>query len=1242
MTRSRTRILRLATPVLVAAGLLPAAAGAATPPAPSTFVASGNVAGPSSTFSEVTAVADCGGAPLTGGGTRLAQTTQTVTHNGIHVDGGFPSIDGATQSPDGGLTPTRWIAAGGAGGAVPDDAQTLAYGICLAAGPTATRVVVASTPGPSGTFQIVHATATCPSGTRLLSGGSRATPGTVGSLKPNGSFPSDPAGTPVLSGINPGSWTATGLNGGGGDQSNTTYAFALCATAGPLPTVTVVHAETPGPAPASTPGAVTATCPDGTALLGGGGLISDAFGLPGSQGDHLTGSYPSDPGGTPVASGVAASWTAASHTGGVASGSLTQTDAWALCASSAAAPAPPSGPAVPAAGRPPSIGGTPQTGRTLTGVHASWTNNPTGFTYRWLRCGYAGNACAAIAGAFGRTYKPTSADIGSRLRIRETAANAAGPGTPAVSPTTAAVRATRVTIAQIKALLERQIAPVGQATKIPATLVRGDTVLPFTGLEAGRAVVDWYLPPAAGMHAVVAAQGTRSFPGPEATTIDVRLTAAGNAALNAAKTLRLTATGTFRPTGRTTVTATRTFVLTRSVAVRAAVARLPLSFEPNVGQAAPGVSFVARGTGATIELTGTRAEIAVAGSSARRTPGVLSMRLAGAAPDHPIAGAGLLPGTVSYLIGRASTWHTRVPTYAQVVQPSVYPGIDVRYTGAGAGLEYDFDLAAGADPSRIAIDLSGAETVRIDSTGNLLVGLGAREVVQRAPAMYQLVGRARRTVRGGFRLLGPRRVGFDVGRYDRSEPLVIDPTIDFSTQLVGSAPGTGLGVAVDRAGDTYVTGETSSANFPTEHPLQARPGGTTQNAFIAKLDRSGVLVYATYLGGAGYTSGRGIAVDAAGDAYVTGATNSTDFPTTAGALQRSYGGGPFDAFVAKLDPAGTGLVYSTFLGDTHYDEGNAIALDPEDRAVVTGKTVSPQFPVLHPLAPHTSSGAFVTKLSRAGTRLVSSSVLGGTAAGNHGDSGFGVAVDREGNTYVTGETNDTGFPTKSPLQAAPGGGADAFVVKINAASTRLDYATYFGGSGDDVGRAIVADGDGNAYITGLTTSRDLPTASAIQAIDTSPPPGASAGFVAKLDPTGNALVFSSYLGGGGDDGAPGGDDGDSGIAIDRSRDVYVTGETSSTDFPLASPLQRTLHGPGDAFVTELDRSGSFLRFSTYFGGGGTDAGLAVAVDRSGAIHLTGSTDSTDFPRRGRRQPGPKRYAAPGDGAFVAVLRLAER
>ena len=373
-----------------------------------TSVASGDVPGPSSTFTEVRASADCAGRLLSGGGTRLAQTTDVVSHNGIHIEGSFPSPDGQPQSPGGDLGPSRWVAARGSGGGVPNDAQTLAYALCLAAGPTATRVAAAATPGPSGTFQTVRATATFPGASRLLSGGARTTPGAVGSLKPSGSYPSDAAGTPLVAGTDPSSWTVTGLNGGGGDQGNRTYAFALCATAGPLPTVTIAHAQVPGPAAATTPAQASVACPTGTVLLGGGGFISDAFGLPGSQGDHLTGSYPSDTRGTPVAAGPAGAWTAASHTGGVDSGSLTQTDVWAMCASPAGAPPPVAGPAVPVVVASPRVAGSAVAGRELRAAHGAWSPRPTAYAYRWLRCRI--NACRAIPGARPTGWpSPTSA-----------------------------------------------------------------------------------------------------------------------------------------------------------------------------------------------------------------------------------------------------------------------------------------------------------------------------------------------------------------------------------------------------------------------------------------------------------------------------------------------------------------------------------------------------------------------------------------------------------------------------------------------------------------------------------------------------------------------------------------------------------------------------------------------------------------------------------------------------------------
>lgn len=330
--RIRGRAARLHAALAACALVAPAPASAVL----STSVVSSSVAGPNAAMTEGGASVACpAGKLVSGGGARV---DQTVLSNGTHLAGSFPTPDGIDQSRDGDRNPTAWIGAGAIGGQATNGVTTWAYAVCLDAGPAATRVAYASTPGPSETFTGKLATVTCPAGTRPLSGGARTTPGTVGSLKPNGSFPSDATGAPVLSGANPSSWTAAGLNGGQPPNANTTHGFAICTAPGAaIPLVTVQNARVDGPGEASTGAQVTTTCPAGTALLGGGGWISDRFALPGSQGDHLTGSFPSDASGTPVTSGTAGSWTASSHTGGTVSGPLTDTNVWAMCASEPAA-----------------------------------------------------------------------------------------------------------------------------------------------------------------------------------------------------------------------------------------------------------------------------------------------------------------------------------------------------------------------------------------------------------------------------------------------------------------------------------------------------------------------------------------------------------------------------------------------------------------------------------------------------------------------------------------------------------------------------------------------------------------------------------------------------------------------------------------------------------------------------------------------------------------------------------------
>jgi uncharacterized repeat protein (TIGR01451 family) len=432
---------------------------------------------------------------------------------------------------------------------------------------------------------------------------------------------------------------------------------------------------------------------------------------------------------------------------------------------------------------------------------------------------------------------------------------------------------------------------------------------------------------------------------------------------------------------------------------------------------------------------------------------------------------------------------------------------------------------------------------------------------------------------------------------------VIDPALAYSTYLGGGAWDEGWAVAVDGSSHAYLAGVTFSPNFPgTTVPGPAGP----YDAFVTKLDPSGTgILYSTYLGGNGAEQAFGIAVDATGAAYVTGFTSSTNFPT-AGPTVSAYGGGPYDAFVTKLDPSGSAIVLSRYLGGSSADEGRGIAVDANGFAYVTGWTVSSNFPTTAPPILQSTYGgfgdAFVTKLDATTFGLTYSTYLGGATSG---ERGYGVAVDLDGFAYVAGHTGSTDFPVQLPaLQASyAGGNGDAFVAKLDRVGAKLLYSTYLGGSAFDQAHAIFVDRGGKAYVTGMTESTNFPTKL--------PTPTANAGgedaFVAKLDASGASLVYSRYLGGSGQDRGWG-------IGVWDGTFTYVTGETSSANFPLKKPVQGTLAGSSDAFVTSLDAFGAGLFFSTYLGGNGYDRGLGIAVQqRGGAAYVTGGTGSTNFP-----------------------------
>lgn len=465
------------------------------------------------------------------------------------------------------------------------------------------------------------------------------------------------------------------------------------------------------------------------------------------------------------------------------------------------------------------------------------------------------------------------------------------------------------------------------------------------------------------------------------------------------------------------------------------------------------------------------------------------MQLVGARQRARLAGEaqGLTP--IHYLIGNdPKRWRANVPTYSRLKAQQVYRGVDVVYYGSGAQLEYDFNVAPGASYEAIRWRFDGAERIRLDDSGDLLIDTSGGTIRQARPVAYQIAGGSRKAVSARYLVCGKREVRFLVGQYDKRLPLVIDPVLSYSTYFGGHGEDRANGVAVDASGNIYITGNTSSYDLPLKAAIQ--PAHNQQpyaDVFIAKLNAAGTeLIYSTYLGGSSSDSGSAIAVDNAGNAYVTGATLSSDFPVTAGAFQMALAGGRSpDAFVVKLRADGA-LDYSTYLGggrpeSSGYEVGNSIAVDAAGNAYVTGSTFSTDFPTTPGAvqrALNSYRNAFVSKLNASGTALVYSTYLGGSG----GDEGRGLALDAAGNAYVTGTTYSSDFPvTAGALQsrnaAAPPSlpSSDAFVTKLNASGTALVYSTYLGGSNADSGNAIAVDAAGNAYVAGTTFSLDLPT-----------------------------------------------------------------------------------------------------------------------------------------------------------------------
>jgi hypothetical protein len=732
-----------------------------------------------------------------------------------------------------------------------------------------------------------------------------------------------------------------------------------------------------------------------------------------------------------------------------------------------------------------------------------------------------------------------------------------------------------------------------------------------------------------------------------------------------------------------------------------AYAQLPLGFEENRGQAAREVRFVSHGSGYALSLAPQELEIAIlrreatmasplhraaalrAHREARKglKTTVIRMQLEGANPSPAIEASDKLVGKTNYFVGNdPKKWVTDVPSYTRVKYSGIYPGVDVEFYGNQRRLEYDFTVAPGANPRAIALKIGGAQKLAVNSHGDLILWIPDGDVELQKPVIYQMAGNERREVAGNYVLAAGNRITFAVAKYDPSLPLVIDPVLSpvtsYATYLGGTGDEGGFGIAVDANGDAFIGGFTSSLNFPitTATAFQSSFALAGGCGFVTEIDPTGThQLYSTFLCGAtpgninmggAFDEVLGIAVDGTGKVYVTGLTDSIDFPTKNGLTASSGVNG--DAFLSKLDPSASGaasLVYSTFFGGLSGSDGLGVAADNSGNAYIVGQTFSAPGPIANGSFPITS-GAFQSTLSsdegnafliRIDTTqsgdagLIYSTYLGGNGANSlvsffPGDQAIAVAVDNAHNAYLAGITTSTDFPTihafQPNLTAGNTQGA-AFVSRIdttkaNAAS--LVYSTYLSGSAFDELLGLAIGPNNVVYVTGMTDSLDFPTTpGAFQAT------GAAKGvaFVTLIDASvsgASSLKYSTFFGGtGGDNGF--------GIATDSSGNAYVAGTTASSNFPISpGVVPKTIpNAKGTPFVLKLSPQGNGTAdriYASFFGGSGNgttaDMGEAIAVDSHGNAYITGATSSGDMPTT----TGAFQTSLKGSSdAFVAKLPL---
>jgi len=672
------------------------------------------------------------------------------------------------------------------------------------------------------------------------------------------------------------------------------------------------------------------------------------------------------------------------------------------------------------------------------------------------------------------------------------------------------------------------------------------------------------------------------------------------------------------------------------------LAKAPFYFEANEGQVDERVQYFARGSEGSLFLTSREAVFDLR-ASGKPNGGVVRMGLHGArqakARGAEPAGVG-----VRYFHGKdPSKWNPDVATFKKVEYAQVYPGIDLVYYGTDGALEYDFQVAPGADPENIALSFSGQQGMEIGADGALTIHAGERDLRQEPPVAYQEHDGQRRKVDARFALDGENQVRFALADYDPSLPLVIDPKLVFSTFLGGNGMEKGTGIALDSAGDVYVTGTTFSGTFPvTDDAAQPEAFGGSE-AYVAKYAADGALIYSSFLGGSSFETSGGIAVGADGQIYLTGATFSDDFPVTADSAQPDTELS-WDAYVARLDPSGF-VTYATFLGGTFEDRGYSIAVDAAGIIYVGGRTASNNFPAAAPARNgfqtyQNYEDGFLVKLDP--NEIGSDQILYATYVGGQRYDEVNEILVRGTRVYLVGTTTSANFPTTPgvfrPSKAGLPDVADAFVgvfdLAQSGAASRL-WLSYFGGTGADTGEGLAVNGLGNIYFAGGTASTNLPKKTAAgMGLNYTFGGGDTDAYFALINPTGTSLLRASYIGGKGNEEALD-------IEVDSSNSIFITGVSNSNPFPIKYPVSGP-RGWGDAFLVKLDQSNYTLVYSTLVGGTGMDVATSVAVDSTGVnAFITGGTASVaTFPIVNAAQPYFGGEAIGGkklDDAFVARI-----